>query len=131
MASLRSSEYLQRLIRELCALPGETEWVEFKESNANPEEVGEYISALANSAAVLGRSCAYLVWGVRNSDHAIVGTSFNPGVAKKGNENLENWLLRCCDPQVGFRFHELSLDGEPLVVLEIESATLANSLSGR
>ena len=31
MNGQRSSEYLEGLLRELCALPHETEWVEFKE----------------------------------------------------------------------------------------------------
>ena len=46
-----SLEYLVGLLHELRQLPKETEWVEFKCNNANPEEIGEYISALANSAA--------------------------------------------------------------------------------
>ena len=51
----RSTEYLAGLVRELRKLPQETEWVEFKHNNANPQELGEYLSALANSAALLGK----------------------------------------------------------------------------
>jgi len=51
-------------IRELATLPQETEWVEFKENNEDPEVIGEYLSALANAAALQGKSHAYLVWGV-------------------------------------------------------------------
>jgi ATP-dependent DNA helicase RecG len=43
---------LQHLVRQLLALLRETEWVEFKENNANPEEIGEYVSVIANSAAL-------------------------------------------------------------------------------
>ncbi|MBP7799665.1 MAG: hypothetical protein KA072_13680 [Thermoanaerobaculaceae bacterium] len=49
-------------MRELCRLPDETEWVEFKVNDFNPQEIGEYISALANSAALNGKAFAYLVW---------------------------------------------------------------------
>ena len=52
MTTDRSTEYLTGLMRELCKLPRETEWVEFKDSNDDPEEIGEYLSALANSAAL-------------------------------------------------------------------------------
>ena len=52
MNGQRSPEYLEGLLRELCALPHETEWVEFKEDNTDPQEIGEYLSALANSAAL-------------------------------------------------------------------------------
>ena len=51
------SEYLHNLLKELLRLPAETEWVEFKH-NADIEKVGEYISALANSAALLGKENA-------------------------------------------------------------------------
>ena len=40
------------LLRELIALPGETEWVEFKCNNEKPEDVGEHLSALANSVTL-------------------------------------------------------------------------------
>ena len=47
----RPIEYLVSIVQELRKLPGETEWVEFKHNKENPEEIGEYISALANAAA--------------------------------------------------------------------------------
>ncbi len=63
MAGHPDPKYLVNLVRELCALPRETEWVEFKVNDANPEDVGQYISALANAAALVGEAFAYLVWG--------------------------------------------------------------------
>ena len=78
MTTERSREYLLSLLHELRGLPRETEWVEFKVDNDEPQAIGEYISALANSAALLGKAFAYLVWGVRDGDHAVVGTTFDP-----------------------------------------------------
>lgn len=46
-----SSEDLTQLLLRLASLPYETEWVEFKRDNADPVEIGEYLSALSNSAA--------------------------------------------------------------------------------
>ena len=43
-------EYMKSLILELCKLPNEVEWVEFKHNNADPKEIGSYLSALANAA---------------------------------------------------------------------------------
>ena len=77
MSSERPIDFLVSLVHELCTLPKETEWVEFKENNANPDEIGEYISALANAAALQGKAFAYLVWGVHDAEHVIVGTSLN------------------------------------------------------
>lgn len=81
---------LSALLDELVALGDETEWVELKHSNENPEMIGETLSALANSAALLRRSTAYLVWGVEDGTGRVVGTTFQPRKAKKGNEALEN-----------------------------------------
>src|SRR5438067_348573 len=74
MGPVRSDEQLADLVRELVRLPRETAWVEFKENNEKPDEIGEYISALSNSAALEGQERGYLLWGVRDGDHAIVRT---------------------------------------------------------
>jgi len=118
----RPAEYLVSLVRELCKLPQETEWVEFKVNDADPKEIGEQMSALANSAALVGKAFAYLAWGVANIDRAIVGTSFAPRRAKMGNEELENWLLRLLSPKINFRFFEVVVDGQPVALLEIGRA---------
>ena len=86
----RTREYLLGLLRELQALPKETEWVEFKRNKAEPEAIGEYISALSNSAALAEKAYAFMVWGIENDTHEIVGTTFKPDLAKKGNEELES-----------------------------------------
>jgi len=119
----RPSEYLAGLVRKLCKLPAETEWTEFKVNNAQPREIGEYISALSNSAALAGQEFAFLVWGVVDSDHAIVGTTFAPRTTKEGNEELENWLSHHLAPtRIDFRFFEVEVDGKSVVVLKIPRA---------
>ncbi len=65
MNNICSSEFLSGLLKELLSLPNETEWVEFKHNNDNPQEIGEYISALSNSAALSDKAFAYLVWGIQ------------------------------------------------------------------
>ncbi len=122
MTADRSAEYLAGLVRELCKLPRETEWLEFKDSNADPQEIGEYLSALANAAAYNGKAFAYLVWGVEDGTHRVVGTRFSPSTSKKGNEPLETWLLRLLAPKAHFRFYELTMEGQPVVLLEIGQA---------
>jgi len=67
----RDLDYLQSLLKELCRLPRETEWLEFKRDNADPLLIGQYISALANSAALLGKQSAYVVWGVEDDGHEV------------------------------------------------------------
>ena len=113
---------LSSLLRELCGLPTETEWIEFKVNNTNPEEIGEYLSAIANSAALLGRERGYLVWGVEDVSHRVAGTTFQPRQAKKGNEELENWLGRLLDPRLDFRIHEFDDEGHRIVLFEVPAA---------
>ena len=123
MNTAYSLEYLVGLVHELCHLNGEQEWVEFKQNKADPQEIGEYISALANAAAINDKVHAYLIWGVSDSKREIVGTNFNPSNEKKGNEPLESWLLRMLTPKIGFRFHEVPIDGKSVTLLEIDRAS--------
>ena len=118
----RPESELSGILKELINLSGEAEWVEFKRNNTKPEEIGEYISALANAAALIGKVHAYLVWGVSDGSHEIVGTKFKPSTKKIGNEELESWLLRQLDPKINFRFYTLHAEDKPVVILEISAA---------
>ena len=122
MSSNRSDEYFAGLVRELCKLPKESEWVEFKKNDAEPKNIGEYISAMANSAALVGKAHGYIVWGVRDKDHAVVGTAFDPNRKKIGNEGLENWLLRLLEPKINFCFFVVTVDEKRVVLLEVARA---------
>lgn len=110
------------LVRALCRPDGESEWVEFKRNFGNPKDVGKYIAALANSAALNEQPYGYLFWGVEDGSGALVGTSFDPHSAKKSNEPLENWLLRLLEPKINFSFHTVEVDGMKIVLAEIERA---------
>lgn len=122
MISEYSNDYLIDLVRDLCKLPKETEWVEFKLNNDDPDEIGEYISALSNAAAIKGKNHSYIIWGVEDETHEIVGTSFRPGTKKIGNEELQSWLLRLISPKISFHFFEVEIDGKAVVLLEIQAA---------
>jgi ATP-dependent DNA helicase RecG len=113
---------LQARLDELLRLPAETEWVEFKHSNDNPQEIGEYLSALSNGAALHGKRTAYLVWGIEDGTHAVLGTTFRPKQAKKGNEDLESWLLRQLSPRIDFTIHEFERNGKPVVLFAVQAA---------
>jgi len=116
-------EELHRLVEHLRSLPRETEWVEFKHNNADPQEIGEYISALSNGAALHRQDRAFLVWGIEDGSHNLLGTTFRPRSAKKGNEELENWLSHQLTPPVDFRIHEGEVNGLHVAVFEIHPAS--------
>ena len=117
----RTNEVLS-LLSELRKLPRETEWVEFKHNNDDADDIGEYLSALANAAALSGKVHAYLVWGIDDVTHDVIGTRFDPMAAKVGNEELESWLLRLLSPRINFRFHVLEVDDRRVALLEIGAA---------
>lgn len=111
---------LQSRLDSLLSLPDETEWVEFKHNNADPERIGEYLSALSNSAVLQDQQRAWMIWGVRDGDHAVVGTTFKPRRTKVGNQDLEGWLSTKVFPRLDFRIHEFEDDsGVPVVMFEI------------
>src|ERR1700737_1320940 len=114
---------LSALLLELLALPHETEWVEWKHDNYRPEMIGEGLSALSNSAALRCQERASMVWGIEDGTKRIIGTTYKPRQAKKGNEELENWLMRSLHPQVNFKIHEWSHEGQPVVLFEVRRAT--------
>lgn len=118
-----TDEDLKNLINTLLKLPSETEWVEFKRNNSNPEEIGEYISALSNSATLHNKPYAYLLWGIEDGTLNIVGTSFAPFNQKKGNEDLINWLEHLINPKIYFKFFEVLIDTSKVVILEIAPAS--------
>ncbi|MEE9368275.1 MAG: ATP-binding protein [Pontiella sp.] len=119
----RNTDYYIGLVRELLKLPKESEWVEFKHNNSNKEEIGSYLTALSNAAALLGKPTAYVVWGIQNETHEVLGTTFDPFAEKVGNEELENWLLQRLNPKLHFQFHSIQFKEKPVVVLEIPAAS--------
>lgn len=110
------------LVEELRALPKESEWVEFKVDNTNPQLIGEYISALSNAANLENKEYAYLVFGIEDETHQLVGTSFKPQKEKVGNQELENWLITQLKPQIDFKIYELIVKNKNIVLFQIEAS---------
>ena len=115
-------ENLDKLVHELRAKPSETAWLEFKHDNWSPEMIGEDISALANAAAMEERDCAYMLWGIDNDTHELLGSAHDLHSLKKGNEELENWLRRLLSPHADFEFAAVEIEGRRIGVLKISAA---------
>lgn len=115
-------ENLDRLVNELRKLPNETQWLEFKHNNYDPAMIGADISALANSAAIYEKSCAYMLWGIDDTTHEIVGTDYNLQTLKKGNQELENWLRSLLSRNADFDFYSVPMNGKTVGVLIIYRA---------
>lgn len=113
---------LTSLLQRLISLPKENEYVEFKDSNKDPDEIGKRISALANGAALVGQQYGYLVFGVEDASHLVIGTSFKPTETKKGNEELEFWLTKMLNPKIDFRIYEFQYQNKNIALFHIPAA---------
>ena len=97
-------EYIdfKRLIDALIARSNETEWLEFKHNFHSKEEIGERISALSNSAYLCNMPFGYIVFGIDDNTHNIIGTDLYGKQKKAGNEELESWLSTRLNPRIDF-----------------------------
>lgn len=113
---------VKSILEDLIAHKYEEEWFEFKVNWNEPHALGEYISALSNAAALTGHDYGYFVWGIEDSTHKVVGTSFDFHQNTKGNEPLIHYLARQTSPDIGFDFREITLHEKRVVVLIIPAA---------
>ena len=97
-------EYIdfKRLIDALTAKPKETEWLEFKHNFHSKEEIGERISALSNSAYLSNMPFGYIVFGIDDESHNVIGTDLYGKQKMVGNEELESWLSTRLNPRIDF-----------------------------
>ena len=118
-----SNQDLIELVDILRAEDTETEWLEFKSNYLSNQDIGEYISALSNGAALRGRPFGYLIFGVDDTTHEVIGTVFDYRKQKQGNEGLENWLNRLTEPKIGLAIYNVQYAaGKRLVMFEIPAA---------
>jgi len=85
---------LKSILKRLLSLETESEIVEFKEANNNYDfaKLGKYFSALSNEANLLGKDCSWLVFGVEDKSHKIVGTKY-----RENRTNLDNLKKEIAD----------------------------------
>ncbi len=119
---------LEVLVNRLCEYSSETNWFEFKHDNYEPDMIGADISALANGAAYSDKNYAYMIWGIDDTTHDIVGTHFDQYKLKVGNQEIESWLRNMLSKNAEFEFHSLhmkdkTMNDKHVVVLIICRAT--------
>ena len=112
---------LKNIINDCLEYELETERFEFKENRYNADEIGEYISALSNSSTILNKPYGFLIWGINDKTHEIVGTKFD-FYKEINNEPLEHYLARNLTPSIEFYFREIIFKKKRLVVLVISAA---------
>ena len=73
-----TTQELNKILSEATNLSAETEIIEFKEAKSGYhfDKIGKYFSALSNEANLKGKTCAWLIFGVENKKHNIVGSQY-------------------------------------------------------
>jgi ATP-dependent DNA helicase RecG len=111
------------LLESLLALQRETEWIEFKENNDDPELIAKVGAAVANSAAYHGKSHGYIIWGIRDQGLQVVGTSVDLKSKRVENQPFEIWLANKLRPSVPFEVRSISYKQWHVVLLQICAPT--------
>jgi ATP-dependent DNA helicase RecG len=117
---MKQSELVE-LLKDLQALPKECEWVEYKMNNYNPQDIGEYLSALSNSACYHNQPFGYLVFGIEDVTHRLLGTSYRPSIEKKGNQEVENWIATQLNPRIDFNIFEFEFEELLFVIFRVQA----------
>lgn len=115
-----NSEKSSKLLRKLISSSKENEWIEFKTNNTNPDEIGKWISALSNASMLENQKFGYLVFGV-SDDRKIVGTKQFLKSLKKGNEELEHWLIQRLSPKLDLKFIDFFEGEMKISIVQIPS----------
>lgn len=112
----------ENLISTLCSHETEGEWFEFKRGNFDPDEFGQYVSALANAAMLEDKRHAFLIYGVDDKTHEVVGTTINLRREKKGGAIFEIWLSQMLSPKINISFETCFINGRRVEIACIEPA---------
>jgi predicted HTH transcriptional regulator len=122
MKMIENDKRNKALLNELLQSNNETDCIEFKLNNDNPEMIGKLCSALANSATINQKNNAYVVWGINDETKSIEGTTFDINSKTKGNQVFLLWLKNLISPSLAVTFKEFFIDDKKIVILEIPAA---------
>lgn len=114
---------LQHILKNLRNLTAENEIVEFKEAKSGYDfnKLGKYFSALSNEANLKGKPYAWLVFGVENKKHSIVGSRFRP--QRKDLDSLKGEIANKSTNRITFmEIYELNEPEGRVVMFQIPAA---------
>ncbi|MGV8114754.1 MAG: ATP-binding protein [Lentimicrobium sp.] len=118
-----TTQELTQILQSLRNLTAENEIVEFKEAKTGYDfnKLGKYFSALSNEANLKGRPYAWLVFGIENKKHAIVGSEFR--AQRKDLNSLKSELANKTTNRITFiEIYELIEPEGRVVMFQIPAA---------
>lgn len=116
-------EQLQIILDDLRNLTSENEIVEFKEAKNNYDfsKLGKYFSALSNEANLCGKPYGWLVFGVEDKNHRIVGTTYRSH--RSDLDKLKGEIANKTTNRISFiEIHEVDTADGRVIMFQIPSA---------
>lgn len=101
----------------------ENEIIEFKkaENNYDFEKLGKYFSAISNEANLRGLECGWIVFGVWDKTHEIIGTNYNN--SEESLNKLKHDIAQQTTDRHTFRnIYSLTVDGKRVLLFEIPAS---------
>jgi len=114
---------LFKTLSDAIALPAETEIVEFKEAkdSYNFDKIGKNFSVFSNEANLKGKSCAWLIFGIENSKHQVVGSRYR--TERKNLDSLKMEIGNKTTQNISFiEIYELNHPDGRVVMFQIPAA---------
>lgn len=114
---------LRQILQQLRNLTAENEIVEFKEAKNGYDfnKLGKYFSALSNEANLKGKPFAWLVFGVENKKHAIVGSQYR--TVRKDLDSLKSEIANKTTNRITFmEIYEVNEPEGRVVLFQIPAA---------
>lgn len=118
-----TTEQLNTVLDNLCSLSAENEIVEFKEAKNSYDfsKLGKYFSALSNEANLKGKPFAWLVFGVEDKKHSVVGTNFR--LQRKDLDSLKGEIAKKTTNGISFiEIYEVAKSNGRVLMFQIPAA---------
>lgn len=114
---------LKHILQNLRNLSAENEVLEFKEAKTGYDftKLGKYFSALSNEANLKGKPYAWLVFGVENKKHHIIGSQFR--TQRKDLDSLKSEIANKTTNRITFiEIYDLNEPEGRVVMFQIPAA---------
>ncbi len=118
-----TTQELITLLETFIQLPGENEVVEFKKAlnGFDTQKIGEYFSALSNEANLRQEVSAWLLFGIHDKTHAVLGSSYRP--ERPSLDALKREIAEGTNCGITFtEIHEVTYQGKRVVMFQIPAA---------
>lgn len=118
-----TTQELIKLLENFIQLPGENEVVEFKKAQNGFDtlKLGEYFSALSNEANLRQEEFAWLLFGIHDKTHAILGSSYKP--TRPSLDALKRKIAEGTNCGITFtEIHEVMYQGKRVIMFQIPAA---------